>query len=321
MARYRDELPQLTSDVFLTDGGIETTLIFDDGLELPDFAAFHLFAEPGGEDALRRYFDSYAGLAARDGVGIVLETPTWRANPDWGARLGYDAEALAEVNRRSVALLAEIRDRHERPDTPVVISGCLGPRGDGYDPGTMMTVDEARGYHAGQIAVFDDAGADLVTAITMNYLDEAIGIVQAAEEAGVPVVVSFTVETDGALPTGQPLGEAIAAVDAATRSYAAYYMINCAHPSHFDAVLAEAGPWKSRIRGLRANASRRSHAELDEAEELDRGDPDELAAEYRELRLLHDHLTVLGGCCGTDVGHLAAISAACATGSGARTTP
>ena len=312
MAKYRNKLPQLGSDVFLTDGGIETTLIFDDGLDLPYFAAFHLLADADGTEALKRYFDTYASLANRDRVGIVLETPTWRANADWATKLGYGPEELAGVNRRSVALLEEVRDRHETAETPIVISGCLGPRGDGYDPSHKMSTDEARDYHSSQIAAFRETAADLVTAITMNYVEEAIGITAAAKDAGMPVVISFTVETDGALPTGQGLGEAIEEVDAATDSYPAYYMINCAHPTHFDAVLAGSEPWIGRIRGLRANASRLSHAELDEAEELDRGDPVDLAARYRELRRGNDQLTVLGGCCGTDHHHVAAISAACA---------
>jgi S-methylmethionine-dependent homocysteine/selenocysteine methylase len=312
MAKYRDELPQLGDEVFLTDGGLETTLIFDDGVDLPDFAAFPLMADPDGEQRLRGYFDTYASLANRDGVGIVLETPTWRANPDWGGRLGYDAAALAEANRRSVVLLEETRQRYETSDSPVVISGCIGPRGDGYNPSAVMTADEARAYHAPQIEAFRDAEADLVTVMTINYVDEAIGVALAARDAGMPVVISFTLETDGALPTGQSLGEAIEAVDAATDAYTAYYMINCAHPTHFEDVLAAGGPWKERIRGLRANASRRSHAELDEAEELDRGDPDELGAQYRQLRQAHGHINVLGGCCGTDDSHVAAISAACA---------
>jgi S-methylmethionine-dependent homocysteine/selenocysteine methylase len=311
MPKYRDNLPQLAAPVFLTDGGIETTLIFDAGLDLPDFAAFHLLASAEGRQALVRYFDSYATIAQRDGVGIVLETPTWRANADWGARLGYTIEQLAEVNRRAVELVEAVR-RRETPDSPIVISGCLGPRGDGYDPGDKMTVEAARAYHALQIRAFRDTGADMVSAITMTYHEEAVGIAQAARDAGLPVAISFTVETDGALPTGESLRNAVHAVDDATGAYPAYYMINCAYPTHFEHVLASGGAWTERIRGIRANASKLSHAELDEADELDRGDPYELATLYHELRRRHPHLTVLGGCCGTNHHHIGAISAACA---------
>jgi S-methylmethionine-dependent homocysteine/selenocysteine methylase len=313
MATFRRHLPQLAGPVFLTDGGIETTLLFDDGLDLPDFAAFHLLADPDGTAALVRYFDRYADVARRDRVGIVLETPTWRASPDWGARLGYTVEQLAEVNRRSVELVEDVRLRYETPETPIVISGCVGPRGDGYIAGDQMSAEQARAYHALQIRTFADTAADLVTAITMTYPAEAIGVARAAADCGMPVVISFTVETDGTLPAGQSLAEAIEAVDAATDAYPAYYMINCAHPTHFQPVLEPGATWTGRVRGIRANASTLSHAELDEAAELDSGDPAELAARYAELRRLHPQLIVLGGCCGTDHRHIAAISAACAT--------
>ena len=302
-------LPQLDADVFLTDGGIETTLIFDDGLDLPDFAAFVLLDDPAGRAALVRYFERYAEIAVRDRVGIVLESATWRANPDWAARLGYSPERLDEANRAAIRMLADIRSRFETPETPVVISGCIGPRGDGYRADALMNADEAASYHERQARVLAEAGADLLTAITMTYPDEAIGITRAARAAGVPVVIAFTVETDGALPDGSALGDAITAVDEATDGYPAYYMVNCAHPSHFAHVLDADAPWAGRLRGIRANASKRSHAELDEAEELDAGDPDELASDYRSLRRRLPHITVLGGCCGTNHEHIAAISA------------
>jgi S-methylmethionine-dependent homocysteine/selenocysteine methylase len=311
-ATYRDHLPQLDAPVFLTDGGCETTLVFHDGFDLPDFAAFPLLRDPAGRAALDRYLDGYAAVAARDGVGIVLETATWRASADWGARLGYDAAALDAANRDAVDQVLDARRRHETPTTPVVVSGNIGPRGDGYVVGQAMSADEARTYHAAQVRTFATTAADLVTAMTMNYVEEAIGIVQAAAEAEMPVVIAFTVETDGLLPSGQALGEAIQAVDAATDGYVSYFMVNCAHPTHF-AHLFEDGPaWAARIGGVRANASKMSHAELDEATELDPGDPDELAEDYLVLRRLLPELRVLGGCCGTDHGHVGAISAACA---------
>lgn len=309
-------LPQLDADVFLTDGGLETTLIFDDGIDLPDFAAFGLVDQAAGRDALNRYFDQYVEVALRDGVGIVLETPTWRASADWGTRQGYSTEDLSRVNRDAVALLVEVRGRHATAGTPVVISGCIGPRGDGYQPGELMSVDEARSYHALQARAFAAAGVDLITAITMTHATEAQGVVEAARAVELPAVISFTVETDGTLPSGEGLGQAVEAVDAATGAYAAYYMVNCAHPDHFGAVLDPAQPWTGRIGGIRANASRMSHEELDDAEELDRGDPAELGRLYRDLREVHPQITVLGGCCGTDHTHIDAISAACA-GAGA----
>ncbi len=308
MPKYRRHLPQLDVDWFLTDGGIETTLIFDEKLELPDFAAFCLLDDLAGRAALVRYFDAYAAIAVRDEVGIVLETPTWRANPDWAARRGYSIEQMETVNRVAVSLLEVVRARHEAPSTPVVISGCVGPRGDGYQAGALMPADEARAYHASQVRTFADTEADLVTAITMTYASEAAGLALAARAASMPIVLSFTVETDGMLPSGEKLVDAIRAVDLATEEYPVYYMINCAHPTHFEHVLDQDDAAIRRIRGIRANASKLSHAELDEAEELDEGDPRELADDYRRLRAAHPQLTVLGGCCGTNHRHIAAIS-------------
>ena len=311
MARHPNALPQLGGDLFLTDGGIETTLIFQEGLELPDFAAFHLLKDSKGEAALRKYFRTYAEIAKRFGTGLVLESATWRANADWGKRLGYTREALAHANRKAIRLLEEIRSELANEKIAVVISGCLGPRGDGYSPAHTMSGRDAETYHAEQVETFADTAADLVTAITMNYVEEAIGIARAAESAGMPVVISFTVETDGRLPTGQTLRAAIQQVDAATSGYPAYYMINCAHPTHFEHVVAEAEPWATRIRGLRGNASRQSHAELNESAELDVGDPVELGIQHARLKRRLPQLNVLGGCCGTDHRHVEQIAAAC----------
>lgn len=290
----------------ITDGGMETTLIFKQGFDLPHFAAFVLLDDSAGRDALRAYYRSYIDIAEARSVGIVLDTPTWRANPDWGEKLGYGTETLTDVSRRAVALLEELR-------TPqVVVSGCIGPRGDGYRVDAEMSPQEAESYHTPQIEAFAETSADLVTALTLTYADEATGIVHAAAAAEVPVVISFTVETDGRLPSGQSLGEAIEQVDGATDGAASYFMVNCAHPTHFADALEQA-PWAERLRGVRANASKKSHAELDEAEELDEGDPDELAARYRELRDRLPNLSVVGGCCGTDHRHVEAVCAAVTT--------
>ncbi|MDJ0949275.1 MAG: homocysteine S-methyltransferase family protein [Alphaproteobacteria bacterium] len=312
MARYRHDLPQLSGRVFLTDGGIETTLIFHDGHDLPHFAAFDLLTHDEGYESLRSYFRRYASIAQQHGVGFVLESATWRASPDWAERLGYSKHALAEVNRQAIALLEDIRQEYEADDSPMVISGCVGPRGDGYSPDEQMSEQDAERYHAEQINTFRETAADMVTAITMTYPEEAIGLTRAAQTADMPVVISFTVETDGRLPSGQTLKEAIETVDAATGNGPAYYMINCAHPTHFEDALPVAEAWVERIRGIRANASTKSHAELDEAEELDDGNPEELGHQYQGLRRKMTHLSVLGGCCGTDHRHVEAICRAVA---------
>jgi S-methylmethionine-dependent homocysteine/selenocysteine methylase len=295
----------MSGETFITDGGMETTLLFHHGMELPEFASFPLLESEEGRAALRAYFEPYLAIARQRGVGILLDAPTWRANPDWGTKLGYSAEQLEEANRNAVAFMDGLRG-----EANVLVSGCVGPRGDGYVPGELMSADEAQEYHAWQVGIFADTSADLVSALTMNYVEEALGIVRAADKAGRPCVVSFTVETDGRLPSGQPLGEAVEQVDAETGRAPAYFMINCAHPTHFADVLEDGGSWKERIIGLRANASKMSHAELDEAEELDSGDPEELAADYVALRTRLPNLTVVGGCCGTDHRHIDAISRA-----------
>ena len=312
MNKYRNSLPQLGTGLYLTDGGIETTLIFHEGLELPDFAAFHLLQTKNGENALRKYFRAYAEIAKRFGLGLILESATWRASRDWGTRLGYTPEALADINRKAIQMLVELRKEFENEQTKVVISGCFGPRGDGYVPGNIMTVQEAETYHWDQVKTFANSAADMVCAITMNYVEEAIGITRAARRANMPVVISFTVETDGNLPTGQSLKSVIGQVDGATSGYPAYYMINCAHPTHFEHVLAGGGQWLERIRGLRANASHRSHAELNEAPDLDMGNPVELGMQYAHLAKQLSHLNVMGGCCGTDHRHVEQIAGACA---------
>jgi S-methylmethionine-dependent homocysteine/selenocysteine methylase len=306
---YRERLPQLDGGLFVTDGGIETSLIFHRGLELPLFAAFDLLKDDEGTEALRSYYRPYAELAREHGAGLVLESPTWRASPDWARQLGYSLEELDALNRKAIALMEELRAEHAG-ERQVVISGCIGPQGDGYAPETTMTADEAEAYHAVQIGTFADTAADMVTAITMTYANEAIGVARAAAAAGLPSAISFTVETDGRLPSGQSLPEAIAEVDGTTASAPAYYMLNCAHPTHFESVLAYGAEWAARIGGLRTNASTKSHAELDEAEELDEGDPADLAARHAALQRLLPNVNVLGGCCGTDHRHVGAICSA-----------
>ncbi len=301
---YRDNLPQLGDELFLTDGGLETVMIFQEGVDLPAFAAFDLLKDDEGTERLRRYYAPYVALARERGLGFVLESPTWRASPRWASEIGYDREQVSDFNRRAIALLEEIRDAEERNGAPIVISGCIGPHDDGYDPAEILTADAAQAYHSAQIGTFANTAADMVTAMTMTYAEEAIGVARAAAEAGIPAVISFTVETDGRLPNGQALGEAIEQVDRETGESPSSYMINCAHPTHFAAVVEQGNGWRERIRGLRANASTRSHAELDAADQLDDGDPADLGTRYAALRAALPELNVVGGCCGTDHRHV-----------------
>lgn len=311
MAKYRNRLPQLSDALFITDGGLETTLIYHESIELPHFAAFDLLKDDAGIETLRHYFVRYVEIARAHGLGIVLEAPTWRANADWAAKLGYDAVTLTDANRKSIGLLLEIRAAYETSATRIVISGNLGPRGDGYRLDARMSVNAARDYHAPQITTFAQTDADMVAAFTMNYVEEAIGITLAAKDAAMPIAISFTLEPDGRLPSGDTLAAAIERTDNETAVYPAYYMINCAHPTHFELVLREGGVWRERILGLRANASKRSHAELDACTDLDAGDPQELGGQYRALKAWLPRMTVVGGCCGTDHRHVEAICAAC----------
>lgn len=304
-------LPQLDGTPFLMDSGLETTLVFQQGVELREFAAFELLLSDTGRGTLEAYYRRHARLAAERRTGFIFETPTWRANASWGAKLGYDAAALREVNQRAVAMMWRLADEYLPLGVAAVVAGNVGPRGDGYVVGDTMSAAEAEDFHGAQIAAFADAGADMATSMTLTYVAEAIGIANAAKARDLPSHIAFTVETDGRLPSGEGLGEAIEAVDHATGAAPAYYMINCAHPEHFEEVLKAGGAWRHRIRGLRANASRMSHAELDASEELDEGNPVELGEDYRRLKTYLPNLTVFGGCCGTDHRHVHAIADAC----------
>ena len=311
MSKYRKALPQLDGGIFLSDGGMETTLIFHEGVDLPHFASFVLLDTDAGRQRLKSYYEKYLSVARVGGVGFVLDSATWRANEDWGAKLGYDAQALRAINVASIGLLEELRGEWEDATTPCVISGAIGPRGDGYKAGNMDAA-EAEAYHAWQIAAFAGTNADMVSAYTLTNINEAVGIARAAKAQGMPCAISFTVETDGRLVTGKTLQEAIETTDRETGAYPLYYLINCAHPTHFENALAAGEPWMKRILGVKANASTKSHAELDESETLDAGDPIDLGRRYRALTQSFPTMRILGGCCGTDHRHVAAICEACA---------
>ena len=299
--------PRPGGPTMLTDSGLETDLIFRRGWDLPDFASFPLLTTDDGRTTLEDYYREHVEVAVRHGAGFVFETPTWRASSDWGERLGYAPGQLDEINRDAVRLVRDVCD-----STPslsfATVSGNVGPRGDGYATFGVMTADEARAYHARQIQVFADAGCDIVSVFTLAYAAEGLGIAQAAKDAGLPVVLSFTVETDGTLPDGSHLGEVVESIDATTDGYVRYYGVNCAHPDHIAPAVAGGAGWTARIGTVRANASRRSHAELDATTTIDDGDPWELAADYSTLRAALPGLTVVGGCCGTDVRHVRAIA-------------
>ncbi len=289
---------------YLTDGGLETTLIFNKGISLNCFAAFELLKNEAGRKAFEEYFQPYLSLAAQYQLGFVMESPTWRANADWGDQLGYTADELFALNKQSIDFVKELTQSYAQTLPHIIISGNIGPRGDGYKADNRMTTEQAMQYHLQQINAFAAAGAAIVTAVTITYSEEAIGIIQAAQSLQLPVVISFTVETDGKLPSGELLQDAIEKTDQATDNYTEHFMINCAHPQHFLPQLEQEGDWKYRVQGIRANASLKSHAELDESVTLDAGDKCLLAAGYVQLFQLLPELKVIGGCCGTDHSHM-----------------
>jgi S-methylmethionine-dependent homocysteine/selenocysteine methylase len=302
-------LPHTTSALFLTDGGLETTLVFLKGFDLPCFAAFDLLKNEEGYNELKAYYRSYLAIAESMEMNFILESPTWRANPDWIETIGYPKSSISEINSKAIQLLVDVKKEFEHRINTILISGCVGPRGDGYTPQNKMTVEDAQKYHSIQIDILSQTPVDLISAITMNYVEEAIGITLAANANNLHTVISFTLETDGKLPSGMGLREAIAQVDQATENPPIYYMLNCAHPTHFfDELQKGDTTWTSRIKAIRANASCKSHSELDEATELDRGNPLQLGLEHKKLKETFSHLNVFGGCCGTDQEHVYAIA-------------
>lgn len=307
MPRYRTSLPQLSGDLFLTDAGLETDLIFNHGIEIREFAAHTLLPSSKGRTALNRYFTGFLDLARERNAGFILDSATWKAHRHWARDLESNPAELRAANAESVRFISEMRDRFSDNAKPIVLNAIVGPCGDAYRPEVTISIDQAETYHAEQLGWIAGTEADMVTAVTFNQASEAAGLVRAARSAGLPAAVSFTVETDGALPNGQSLAAAIGEVDEASDSYAAYFMINCAHPTHFSNVLEDAA-WARRIRGIRANASRKSHAELDEAPELDAGNPVEMAQQYHVLEQRMPWLNIFGGCCGTDLRHVTAIA-------------
>lgn len=312
MARYRDNLPFDKKRFFLTDGGMETEFIYKKGIELPHFAAFKLLENNDNKAAVEHYFRDYFNLAKAYDAGFILGGFTWRANNDWGPKLGYNTpQAVNRLIKDIINYLADLRAKYETTDMPIILSGSMGNRGDGYDPGKLMTAHQAEQYHNIQIKSFVESDVDIISALTLNNSIEAIGIVRAARKHNMPIAVSFTVETDGNLPTGQSLQDAIEKVEQATDGYPLYYMVNCAHPSHFSHLLTTGENWTRRVRGIRANASRCSHADLDKSTELDDGNPVEFGVEYQEILSQNPQINIIGGCCGTDHRHVEAAIKSC----------
>ena len=301
MPKYRKNLPQLGTDIFACYIGMDTELLYRDGIDLPGFASYPLLLNPKHKNLLRNYYCNLVDLARNQSVGVILDAVTWVANRDRGAELGFTPNDLKKLNIEAIELIADVRE--EKGDLPTVLCGQVGPRGDGYAPADQMSTQEAEDYHSEQIETYSNTEADLVSAFTLCYPEEASGVVRAAQRFDMPVAIAFTVETDGQLPTGVSVKEAIEQVDAESDGGALYFLINCAHPDHFTRIFSNE-PWMKRLRGVVANASRCSHAELDVAEELDEGDPDELGVQVGGLRNQFSHFNILGSCCGSNLRHM-----------------
>ncbi|MGF1761786.1 homocysteine S-methyltransferase family protein [Aliivibrio kagoshimensis] len=307
MAKYRHNLPLFDGSLFISDGGLETTLIYEHGFTLPQFAAFTLLHDEAGRRCLKSYYQQYLSIAHAHNVGFILESPTWRASAKWGELLGYSKQDIDTINHKAVELINTLRTEQKPHDTTIILSGCTGPKGDGYLIDETMTVEQAKAYHLHQFTSLSHTDADLITVYTLSYIEEAIGAVLAAQEVNMPIVIGFTLETDGNLPSGSSLKDAILAVDAATNLYASYFMINCSHPTHFTSQLMGQERWKLRIQAIRANASIKSHTELEACCEIDSGDPQALAKQYQILKSLLPNMNIVGGCCGTNQQHIEAI--------------
>lgn len=310
-------LPHQTDRLYLTDGGIETWLMYKQGFELPHFCDFQFLADARGREALRKYYREFASIAKQRGTGYVFCSLTYRASRDWGQLIGFSAGALAEMNHEAIAFYRQIADEAGLDPEHTLYSGCIGPRGDAYQVNAKITASASQDYHSEQIETFRQAGADLVTALTLKSIDEAIGIARAAEAAGVPSVISFTLDKNCTVDGAHTLRAAIEAVDTATGGAPAYYMINCSHPVDFGPALNQ-GDWVRRIRGLRANASSLEHGMLCQLGHLEEGDAVELASQHGELARLYPHFNVFGGCCGTDFEHVRKICEAVQQAAAAR---
>lgn len=305
MVIHRGTFPNIGAELLLAYVGMETDLLFNRGVDLPGFASYPLLETEDGRALLEEYMWDMIALGKEKGIGVILESPTWVANRDRGSAIGYTPEQLMRLNQQAIALMAEVHAN--TGDVPTVISANLGPREDAYAPDNQMSAEDAETYHSEQISALAETEVDVVSGYTLAYAAEAIGVVRSARCFNLPVVISFTLETNGKLPTGSTLKDAMSEVDAATNGYAAYFMINCAHPDHFNAIL-DGGDWMQRLKGIVANASKCSHAELDEAKELDDGNPIELAEQLADIRQRFPQIKVLGSCCGTDMRHMAKIA-------------
>lgn len=297
-------LPLKPGVVYLTEGGVETETLYKYGFDLPEFAMFPLLDDPRAREAFRTMYTAYLDVAASRGCGALITGFDYRASPDWGEKLGYSRDGLAEMQHRSIAFLRDVAEPYRAVLPDILIAGCIGPRGDAYSLNRTITAHEAQDYHATQLATLKAAGVDLVWSATFNNVPEAVGVARAADAARLPLIVSFTLTSEHILRSGVTLREAVEATDreAGARRPAAYGL-NCSHPVEFWPAL-ERGDWFQRIINIRPNAAKMDKIALCKLGHLEEGDPVELGAMMGELAQIYPHLRIFGGCCGTGAVHL-----------------
>ncbi len=300
-------LPQQSGRLMTSADGFETWMQYVDGFTLRHFCGFELLNDPRGAACLRDYHRKIVEAAVANGFGVINEGLHYRASKDWGTLIGFSREGLEEINIRGIEFYRDFAREYGTPETPMIVSGAIGPKGDAHNIGRVPDAAEAEDYHADQILTMRKAGVDQVTAMTFSGVEEAIGFCRAAKAAELPVVVSFFVARGGRLKGGESLQEAITRVDAATDAAPAYFMINCTHPTEFEAGLA-AGAWTARLGGFMPNAVAAETLDLCRLGHLEDGDPDELGGQMAELARRFTHANVWGGCCGTDSRHIGQIA-------------
>lgn len=301
------KLPQMNGRDMTCGGGIETWLQYVDGFELRHFCLFELLDDKRGVACLTDYHRKLVEAAVPHGFGVINEGLHYRASRDWGELIGYSREGLEEINIRGIEFYKDFAREYDSPETPMIVGGVIGPRGDAYNVARAMAAAEAEDYHSEQILTFKKAGADQITAATLSSIEEAIGIARAAKAADMPVVISLFVKQGGRLSGGETVEEAITKVDAATGNVPAYYMINCTHPTEFEPALT-ADDWNRRLGGFMPNAVAMETLDLCKLGHLEDGNPEELGGQMADLARRFPHIHVWGGCCGTDGRHIGQIA-------------
>lgn len=304
--------PMGSGEIFLTEGGSETEIMYRHGFELPEFAMFPLLDNPKAVSAMHGIFSKQLDVAAEFGLSFLLSGLDYRASPDWGAKLGYSPTALAEANTAAIDFLRDVAKGYEGQVPRLLFGGILGPRGDAYGLNREITADVAEEYHAVQLETLKLAGVDFACAMTFNNIPESVGAARAAAKIGVPLSVSLTLDSTHRLKSGPSLADAITEIDAQTGNDAPdFYLLNCSHPLEYEPAL-ETEDWINRLRGVRPNASKMEKIALCKLGHIEEGNPVELGSQLRSLSERYPHMDIFGGCCGTGHSHLREIAKALA---------